>query len=296
MTALLLVEMRRDLARRLVWVLVGLALLATVIAGVIAFVNAEGSVRTGPTRVEQCFKQPNGDVVCRQTSEPGGLVVEDEFRLTELWPEDENENDGPLLVVPIVFLAIGGLLGGASMVGAEWRAGTVTTLLTWESRRVRVAVAKLLAAGVLAILIAMALLVVFSLAMVPAAALRGSTDGVDAEWLRGLLAGMLRGGALTALAALFGAGVAMVGRNTAAALGVAYAYLIIGENIVRAWKPRLTRWLIGENAATFLLGGAPDDAPFRRGTGLAILTLALYVALAGMAAVASFRARDVAST
>jgi hypothetical protein len=294
-TALLASELRRNLARRLVWVLIGLALVATVIAGCIAFVNAEGSVQSGPAQVQQCFQQSTGEVVCMQRSRPGGVVATDEFRLTDLWPEDEDEGDGPLLVVPIVFLAIGGLLGGASMVGAEWRAGTVATLLTWEPRRVRVAVAKLVAAGLLAFLIALVLLTVFSLAMVPAA-LRGSTDGADAGWFAGLLAGMLRGGLLTALAATFGAAVAMVGRNTAAALGVAYVYLIIGENIVRAWKPRLTRWLIGENAATFLLGGAPDEAPFRRGAGLAVLTIVVYVGLAAAAAVATFRTRDIAST
>ena len=88
----------------------------------------------------------------------------------------------------------------------------------------------------------------------------------------------------------------MLGRNTAAALGVAFAYLIVGENIVRAWKPHLTRWLIGENAASFLLGGAPDEAPFRRGAGLALATIALYVGVVAVAAVGTFRARDVAST
>ena len=293
MTALFLSEVRRDLSRRLVWVLIGLALVATAIAGAIAFVNAEGSVNARSIEVQQCFEQPSGEVVCQRQVVPRGRSVDDEFLLTDLWPDESD--DGPLLAVPIVFLAIGGLLGGASMVGAEWRAGTVATLLTWEPRRVRVAVAKLLAAGLLAFLIAEALLVVFSLALVPAG-LRGSTEGVDAEWLAGLVAGMLRGGLLTALAATFGAAVAMVGRNTAAALGVAYVYLIIGENIVRAWKPRLSRWLIGENAAAFLLGTAPEEAPFRRGAGLAVLTIAVYVALAGAAAVATLRARDIAST
>ena len=266
-----------------------LALVATAIAGAIAFVNAEGTIRNGSVSRTECFES-NGQVACRTISP---AAAPDEFALTDLWPDDTE--DGPLLAVPIVFLAIGGLLAGASMVGAEWRAGTVATLLTWEPRRVRVAVAKLLAAGALAFVISVALLVVFSLAMVPAG-LRGSTEGTDGEWLVRLVGGMLRGGLLVSLAATFGAAVAMVGRNTAAALGVAYAYLIIGENIVRAWKPHLSRWLLGENAATFLLGSAPDEAPFRRGAGVAVLTLLWYVALASLAAVATLRARDVAST
>ncbi|MDQ3757960.1 MAG: hypothetical protein M3394_08945 [Actinomycetota bacterium] len=290
MIALLVSELRRDLSRRLVWVLIGLALLGTAISGAIAYSNADGT-RT-QSRVMQCSTDPeSGSSVC--TEVVGPTAPPDRFELVELWPEDRD--DGPLLAVPIVFLAIGGLLAGASTVGAEWRAGTITTLLTWEPRRVRVAVAKLLAAGLLAFVIGFVLLAVFSLALVPAG-LKGSRAGTDAAWFANLVVGMARGSALTALAALFGAGVAMVGRNTAAAFGVAFAYLMVGENVLRAWKPHLSRWLIGENAATFLLGGAPDEAPFRRGFGLAGATLALYVGAVAVAAVATFRARDVSGT
>jgi hypothetical protein len=258
-SALFMSEVERDLSRRLVWVLVGVALLGTAVAGVVVWTNAD---------------RPSGN----------------QFQLTELWPRDRDA--GPLLAAPVIFLAIGGLLGGASMVGAEWRAGTMTTVLTWEPRRVRVAVAKLAAAGVLAFLIAVLLLGVFCLALVPAG-VRGSREGTDAAWFGGLVGGVLRGGLLTSFAAVLGASVAMVGRNTAAALGGAFAYLMVGENVLRAWKPWLVRWLIGENSATVLLGGTPDAAPFQRSVAVALATLALYVGVLAVAAVASFRARDV---
>ena len=287
MTALFVSEVRRDLSRRLVWVLVALGLFGAVLAGGIAYANAEGSItRPGGT---ECRTTSSGEVECIEVFGP---TTPDEFRLTELWPRDSDE--GPLLAVPVVFLAIGGLFAGASMVGAEWRAGTITTLLTWEPRRTRVAVAKLLAAGLLAFVISVALLAFFCLAMLPAG-FRGDSTGTDAAWFGGLVAGGLRGGLLVALAAVFGAGVAMVGRNTAAALGLAFAYLMVGENIVRAWKPWLTRWLIGENSATVLLGAAPDGAPFHRGFGLALATMVLYVGLVAVAAVSTFRARDSAA-
>ena len=60
MTALFLSEVRRDLSRRLVWVLLLLALVATAIAGAIAFVNAQGTEHVGPTDVRRCFQQPDG--------------------------------------------------------------------------------------------------------------------------------------------------------------------------------------------------------------------------------------------
>lgn len=255
---LLLVEIRRCLSRRLVWVLVGIGLLAIVITALIAIAN-----KPGP------FDPP--------------------FYLTDLWPAD---GDPPSLAVASVFLVIGGLLGGASMVGADWRSGTMATLLTWEPRRERVALAKLAAAGLLAWGIAMALLVLLVLLLVPAAS---TTEGADGEWLRVLAGGIFRTGAMTAMAAVVGGSIAMVGRNTAAAFAVAFAYLMIGENVVRAWKPWLRSWLLGENGTIFLLGRGFDDVEFLfgRSFGEAALTLTAYtVALAGVA-VASLRARDI---
>ena len=54
-----------------------------------------------------------------------------------------------ILVGTSGFAIILGWLLGASLAGAEWHAGTMATLLTWEPRRVRVLVAKLVAAGTL---------------------------------------------------------------------------------------------------------------------------------------------------
>lgn len=208
MTRLLLVEMRRDLSRRLVWVLVGFGLVATAVVGLIVAGNSQ------PAPVDRPFD------------------TSDTFQFHEMWAvEDDGE---AIIVAPIVFLAIGGLFAGASMVGAEWRAGTMATVLTWEPRRVRVALAKVVAAVVLAFLISVALLAVFSAVLGLVAATRGSTAGVDAEWVRSYVGAVLRAGALVAGAAGLGLSVGMIGRNTAAALGFAFAYMLIGENIVRA--------------------------------------------------------------
>lgn len=253
-----MVEVRRCLARRLVWVLLAIALVGIVVTGVIVLAN-----KPGP------FDQP--------------------FYLTDLWPVG---GDPPAVAAASVFLVIGGLLGGASMVGADWRSGTMVTLLTWEPRRERLAVAKLAAAGALAWLFAMALMVLLVLAIVPGVS---STSGADGEWLRVLAGGIFRTGAMTAMATVIGASIAMIGRNTAAAFGVAFAYLMVGENIVRAWKPWLRSWLLGENGTIFLLGRGFDDViAAGRGFGAAALTLMAYTLGLAAAAVASFRLRDIA--
>ena len=194
------------------------------------------------------------------------------------------------------FLLIGAVVGGASMIGAEWRAGTFVTLLTWEPDRRRIAIAKLLACGIVATALAVVLQVVFTAAFLPAALGPGTMDGIDAEWWRSVAGTGLRVAGVIGLAATFVASVAMIGRNTAAALGVAFAYLMVVENIVHVWKPWAGRFLVGPNGAVFVTGRDLDTAEFSRSTTTAGLTLLAYTCLAGAAAVVTFRRRDLAST
>jgi hypothetical protein len=255
------VEVRRCLSRRLVRWLVGVAVFCCLGLSVILRVKA---------------------------APPGSR---DELHLVSLWITGGDA----FLGLAGTFLIIGGVLGGASMIGAEWRAGTFTTLLTWEPGRARVAVAKLLACGVVAAAIAVVLQVLFCAAFLPAAWGRGTTAGADAEWLRSLAGAILRIAGLTGLAATFMASVAMIGRNTAAALGVAFGYLIIFENLVRAWKPWTSRFLLGENGAVFATGADLATESFSRSTLAAGLTLTTYATAVALVAVACFWRRDLAS-
>lgn len=290
---LFLVEVRRCLSRRLVWALVAIAFVGIVVTGVIAFANAARTT-PGPAPMSVCEMRvlTPGQPPVEECTMVTGMV--EPFTLTDLWPlEDEGD---PALAASVFFLAIGGLLAGASMIGAEWRAGTMTTVLTWEPRRVRLALAKFAAVIALAWSIAMALQVLLVLAVVPAAVVHGSTEGVGGEWLRVLAGAVVRSGGVTAMAAVFGAAIAMVGRNTAAAFGAAFAYMVIGENLVRGWKPWLRPWLLAENSVVVLTAEPLNDPVVGRGVSAAMLTLLVYsVALVALA-VASFRLRDVAST
>ncbi|MFL6204923.1 MAG: hypothetical protein ACJ739_06200 [Acidimicrobiales bacterium] len=216
----------------------------------------------------------------------------DPFRLAEL-----HETTGDtFLGVGAFFLMIGAVAGGASMVGAEWRAGTFVTLLTWEPDRRRVAVAKLLACGLVAAAIAIGLQILFTAAFLPAALGPGTTDGMDAAWWRSVADAIVRIACLTGLVATFAASVAMLGRSTAAALGVAFAYLLIIENLLRAWKPWTGRFLVGENGAIFVSGADLHTEDFTRSTTTAGLTLLGYVLVTALAAVATFWRRDLASS
>ena len=261
MMTMLEVEIRRCLARRLIRWLVVIAIVGCVVAGVIA----------------------------RREAGPEGTASE--FRLIDLWIRGGDS----FLGIAGIFLIIGAVIGGASMIGAEWRAGTLVTLLTWEPGRVRVAVAKLLACGLVASGVAFALQVLWCLAFLPTALGPGTTAGADAEWVRSLAAAGLRLSVLTGLTAVLMASIAMIGRNTATALGAAFAYMIIFENIVRAWKPWSARFLLGQNGAIFASDADLRTEAFTRSTQAAGLTLTAYALAVAVVAVTLFWRRDLAS-
>lgn len=294
-------EVRRCLARRLVWVLVAIALVGIVATSLILFfstADATDGLAERERVVQDCARFSGSNPIvaeqrCREQISPEAF--DNRIRLTELWPEGREESERAL-VTSMIFLAIGGLLGGASMVGADWRFGTMSTLLTWEPRRVRLAVARFTAVFVLAFAIGLALQALLVGGVLPAFLANGITEGADAGWAWSLVSGMVRMQLLVGFAALLGAAVAMLGRNTAAALGAGFAYMIVGENLVRAWKPWLRPWLLAENAYIFLAGFTPADIGIGRGFAAAAATLAAYAL--GLAAVATavFRRRDVAGS
>ena len=299
MTALLAVELRRFMARRLVRVIVLLAMAGILTGGTVAFfqssktdVPPDMQVQVGPGGMTQCFSENFGmsgrpregqtpEEFCDEfASQIGG---DPRFHLTsvrEAW-----------LGVGAQLIVIAWLLG-ASFVGAEWHLGSITTLLTWEPRRGRVFVAKLVACVVLVYLGAVLLEALLGAALLPAAIFRGTTAGADAAWLRDSAGVVGRVGVACAVGAGLGYGLAMIGRNTAASLGVGFGYLVIVENLVRGFRPQLRRWLLGDNIAAFL-GGAQDNVIPGRSALEAGIVVAAYAAVALLLGWSFFRRRDV---
>jgi len=307
MTALLSVEARRFLARRLVRVLVGLAVFGMLLAGTVLFAKSH---RLAPGRerallaqaeanweatVQACqsgrFGIPPSEIppgeslqqFCEQVVGP--VQVQDPgFHLTSL--------HDVYLVTNALLIALFTLLA-ASFVGAEWHAGTVTTLLTWEPRRLRVFLAKILSAAAIAFVGFVALQAVLGAALAPAAIFRGTSDGADAAWFRSVAGLVLRAGAVAAMGAAVASSLAFIGRNTAAALGVAFGYIAVIEPILRGVKPKWQPWLVYDNVATFIVGHAAEfTVRPRTPTGAGLLVGVYVVALAAVAA-GFFLRRDV---
>jgi ABC-2 type transport system permease protein len=296
-TRLFVVEARRVLARRVVRLFALLILAGILIAGVIVFFRSD---RPGP---EQQAAEEAEELKLEQAClrgeigpPPPGEDLEEFCRSVDFvtYPDPpfgythvRNVVQGT--TVPLVMLA---WVIAASFVGADWHTGTMATTLTWEPRRLRLHSMKALAVLAILFLGFVAVQVVLGLALLPAAAFRGTTEGADAAWLRDTSGVVLRGGFLAVVAGALGFSLASVARNTAAGVGIGFGYVVIAENLLGALLPGLVRWLLVPNAIVFMVG-ADFDVSLDRTPGEAAALLAAYAAVALVAATAVFRARDV---
>ena len=159
------------------------------------------------------------------------------------------------------------------MAGAEWRAGTITTTLTWEPSRLRLHAARTASAGLLAFVIGFALQVAFLTSALPAALLNGTTEGTDTAWWIGLAAAIARISLVAALVAVLAVSVATIGRNTSAALVAMAAWALVIERTIAALRPGLARFMIGENVATVVPWTPLTDVEFNRPPAAALASL-----------------------
>lgn len=301
MMSLLKVEMRRFVARRLFRVLSLLVVLGFIAAGVGIFINSDNSAdavaeveREQQRQMQYCVESFQS----RPQGQPNAIPLgedPEEFCREQVFVSDPRfryENLEEMLPgLAFIFVSLGWLMG-ASFIGAEWHHRTLTTLLTWESRRARVIAAKALVVAALTFLWIALLQAFFAAVVYPAAAFRGTLAGVDAEfWMEVLEIGG-RIGATASISALMGFALATAGRNTAAALGVGFVYLAIVESLIRAFRPKWIGWLIGDNLSVFLQGGE-EIHYIGHGPGEAGLLLLAYTGTLLVGAIALFKRREM---
>lgn len=267
---LLLVEMRRALRRRAIRVLVGVGVMGCVIAGVVTWFGSSGKT-----------------LLQLRADQEGSPAI-----MTDWWMTDGNEG---FLVVAVFFLLLGAFFAGSTYAGGEWRAGTLTTQLTWEPRRLRLHGARTASAAILAFTISLGLQVVFLASFLPSVWAHGTTAGADAAFWVDLVVAMMRFSALTAAAAVLAVAVATAARNTAFAVISAFAWMAVIEPLIRALKPSLGRWLWAENVGTVISWGQIPDADFTRGPLAALAVLLIYGAAIATVSAVSFQRRDLAA-
>ncbi|MEO8422926.1 MAG: hypothetical protein ABI595_03330 [Actinomycetota bacterium] len=209
----------------------------------------------------------------------------DSLRLSEL---------SPILKGTAFILIVLGLVIGASSVGADWQVGTMAALLTWEPRRVRIFLVRTAIVLASVFVLAVALQCVLALEFAAAAAVRGTTVGTGDPWLRGVAGTVLRIAGASAFGASLGVTLAMIGRNTAAALGVAFGYLAIVESLLRGFIPKISGSLLSTNLVVFVDGRAgTSESGSAIAVGTASITIAIYAGVLLLVALALFRTRDV---
>ena len=300
MSALFGVEVRRFFARRLVRVTTLLVVMMIAVAAVIVFFSS----RTTPAEIQQA--QAEQQAIYDHCIESGGFGAPlDQVEDLEHFCRDQTMTDGFSQIDPrfdyaemteilrgfgVPFLMLGWIVG-ASFIGAEWQNRMLTTTLTWEPRRIRVLVAKMLGLAVCVGLWIFLLQALFAASMYPAAAVNGITDTADAGFWRELGAVALRVDALAVLASLLGFALATVGRNTAAALGVGFVYLTVVEGVVRGFKQEWSDWLLGDNIVLFLMGS--EGSPLGHDQATATWILLAYCAVLLALATAFFRRREM---
>lgn len=189
-----------------------------------------------------------------------------------------------------------GLVLGASMVGASWQTGTITTILTWEPRRVRWFLARVVVIAVGAALVAAVLLAILAAALACVAALRGTT-ATSTPWIADTALTVLRIGAAAGGIAVIGGAVAMIGRHTAAALGAVFVYLAVLESIVRGLRPAMGRFMLGDNLTTVLTAHTltvhQDTATYLLTPQRGAVVIGAYVLVLVGVSLALLRVRDV---
>jgi len=195
-----------------------------------------------------------------------------------------------LLGSSVIFVLVG-IYFGASLVGADWHHRSMTTLLTWESRRGRVYVARMGTLILGTFLVVLGLEVFGGFGLATAAAFKGTLVGADGLWLRTTIDVAIKVAALSAVTAAITASVAMIFRSTGAALGLLIAYFGY-EQLLQAISPTTNFWLLGRSALTFLSPVSTFDA-----MGLdfssAVAALSMYTAAFLIVGFLVFDRRDV---
>ena len=293
-------EVLRFRSRRLVWVLLILAVAAILVGVAIAGLQSTPPSGAGlaeaqaqaDQEVAHCRSEGIGSIegeeldrVCRANFGDPGQSLEPHMRLVEL----------PSILEGISSIALTiGLLIGASLFGASWQTGTITTIFTWEPRRLRWFATRVAVIGSGVFVMTIALLGLLSGAMAAAASWRGSTLGTDGEWFGDVVWTGTRVAVIAAAVSIIGGAVAAISRHTAGALAGVFVYLAVLENVIRGFRPSVGEWLLGDNIAAFVTFDRlfySDDSsvtPER-----ALVVIALYVAVLLAAAMVLVRTRDV---
>jgi len=302
---LVLSEFLRIRSRRLVWVLAMLIVLGVVVGSAIAAANSHPPTAADLAQAHANYLSERASCIAGDFHMPSAMLggntlrqwCDENLREADFAPGDEfvlSTLPGILKGTSFLLIVMG-LVIGSSSVGADWQSGSMSTLLTWEPRRLRVLAVRIVVVTAAVFFLAIALQALLSLALAAVAATRGDTTGLGGTWLQDLALVIARIGAMAVFGAVVGLSVSMIGRATAASLGVVFVYLAVVENLLREHVPGIAPWLLSTNSVVFVSGdpliGGPETDAFSVAHAVAVMTI--YAAVLVAVAAALFRSRDV---
>jgi hypothetical protein len=270
-TRLLRAEFHRLAARRFTRVALGLSMIGYLIAVALlwhthnrtsaadiaqATAQRDQLIVQFTAETEQCRKSAANEqeaLNCGSPPTPEQFPI-DQFLSTTPFPPSEVEDFALAVGVATAMLAF---LLAATFVGAEWSSKNLIAWLFWEPRRLRVMAAKLLAVLTAVLILAvLAQAVWFGTAklLLHYRGLPVSSLGPQAEhfWSH-VVNAQLRAALLVLITGLIGFSLASLMRNSAAALGVAFVYFAVVENVIRALNPNLQPYLFTTNLAAWIV-------------------------------------------
>jgi hypothetical protein len=278
--SLLKAELHRFRARRFIQVLAALGVLgwaAAIVIGLLNFGNPTDAdfadaqrqvdqiLQENETFRQQCLDDPEAFA---GPGAPEGLSPE-EICGTKLTADDIGGPEAFLTKAPFdlgssgtvgatAFAGLASALAfviGATWIGAEWSTRSMVALLFWAPRRMRVMGTKLgvLVAGATVFGVA-AQAGWLTMAGILDAAVGTDEPLPDGFWST-LLQTQARGVLLVVLAAVLGFGLTSIVRNTGAALGIAFVYVVVVQLVLGNFKPSWQPWMLGSNAVGLVNDG-----------------------------------------
>ncbi|MGY2128160.1 ABC transporter permease subunit [Blastococcus sp. SYSU DS0617] len=264
--SLLRSELHRFRSRRFIRLILALAVVGWIVATGIALTQYGNPGADEIARAEQQIDADiaNNEQYRQQCLEDAGAAADtspEQFCGPEMTREDfelawyldtapfdfaASGFDGALVFAGMA--AVIAALVGATWIGAEWSTRSLVALLFWVPRRMQVMAAKLLVLiGAATLIGVVAQAGWLAMSGILRAFVGRDVDLPEAFW-SDLLQTQARGVLLTVIAALLAFGLTHLVRNTGAALGIAFVYLVIVENLVRGFRPLWQPWLLSQNA------------------------------------------------
>jgi ABC-type transport system involved in multi-copper enzyme maturation permease subunit len=247
-------EVLRARSRRLVPMVIVGGLLTVFVSLGIAAINSHPPSQADLDQAQARFEQQFQRCMAGKYLGPGQEVPAGFDSLEEFC----RENSGPFIGdvgmqlrdLPQIFQGVStfvimlGALLGASLGGADWTSDTITTLLTWEPRRVKVLLTRAAVVVLFAFVITIGLQAIFAAVFWLGASTRGTTAFTPSGVWSDAGQTLLRTSTVATAFALIALSIAMIGRSTVSSLGALVGYLILFEGVIAGFRPSIQGWLL----------------------------------------------------